>query len=115
MDVFAEAREEGELPLASGVTGAEGGFVNFEKLAPGAYTVCEAEVDGWLPTVNLCQSFTVSSEQETSVTFGNVRGGRIIVDKVTEPAGAADVFDFTLRKGEATIDFALTDLSLIHI
>ncbi|HHY55971.1 MAG TPA: hypothetical protein GYA08_11095, partial [Chloroflexi bacterium] len=93
MSIYAGAVEEGEQPIASGVTNADG-FINFEKILPGQYTVCEGAVEGWLPTISLCQPVTVLSEQETSVTFGNVRGGRIIVDKVTDPTGADDLFTF---------------------
>ncbi|MFN3982838.1 MAG: SdrD B-like domain-containing protein, partial [Caldilinea sp.] len=110
MSIYAGAVEEGELPIASGVTNGDG-FINFEKLLPGQYTVCEGQVAGWLPTISLCQPVTVLSEQETIVTFGNVRGGRIVVDKITDPAGAEDIFTFNLSKGAATITFTLTDSS----
>ncbi|MCL4830020.1 MAG: hypothetical protein KJZ95_21875, partial [Caldilinea sp.] len=110
MSIYAGAVEEGEQPIASGVTNADG-FINFEKILPGQYTVCEGAVEGWLPTISLCQSVTVLSEQETSVTFGNVRGGRIVVDKITDPPGAEDVFTFNLSKGAATIAFTLADSS----
>jgi hypothetical protein len=110
MSIYAGEIEEGEQPIASGPTNADG-FINFEKLLPGQYTVCEGAVAGWLPTISLCQPVTVLSEQETSVTFGNVRGGRIIVDKITDPAGAEDIFTFNLSKGAATITFTLADAS----
>ena len=81
----------------------------FDKLLPGEYTVCEGNVEGWLPTIALCQPITVVSEQTASVTFGNVQGGRIIVDKVTGPADAPDKFDFSLTQGEITVaSFALS-------
>ncbi len=108
MSVYAGSVEQGEQPIASGGTG-EGGFVNFEQLLPGQYTVCEGEIEGWLPTIGLCQIVTVVSEQETSVTFGNVRGGRILVEKVTDPTGASDAFSFLLSKGETSVNFSLTD------
>ncbi|MFO7631888.1 MAG: SdrD B-like domain-containing protein, partial [Caldilinea sp.] len=107
MDIYEGVPAEDDEPIVSALTEGEGGFVTFENLLPGEYTVCEGEVDGWLPTTGLCQTIIVGSEQVTSVTFGNVRGARILVDKITDPAEAADVFDFELLKGETAISFSL--------
>ena len=42
-------------------------------------------------------------------TFQNaIEASRIIVDKVTDPAGSAQVFDFTLSGGGNTVNFQLT-------
>ncbi|MCB0022970.1 MAG: hypothetical protein KDD91_08030, partial [Caldilinea sp.] len=109
MMLYAGTVEENEQPIATGVTDPVSSYVTFDKLLPGEYTVCEGNVEGWLPTIALCQPITVVSEQTASVTFGNVQGGRIIVDKVTDPADAPDKFDFSLTQGEITVaSFALS-------
>ena len=109
MAVYAGTVDENEQPIATGVTDPSAGFVTFDRLLPGEYTVCEGQVEGWLPTIALCRPVTVTSEQAASVTFGNVPGGRIIVDKNADPADAPDKFDFSLTNGETTVaSFALS-------
>jgi len=89
----------------------------FSNLAPGAYTVTEAVVDGWDLTVLACSdgttdlatrtaSITLGAGENVTCTFTNTKRGKIIVVKETDPA-SAQTFEFDPSWDEP--NFTLTD------
>jgi hypothetical protein len=93
-------------------------------LDAGSYSVTELAEDGWDLTDILIEDPTGGSsvvdstaiidlaEGETVIiTFVNTQRGQIIVDKVTDPSGEGQLFDFTLTGGPDAINqaFQLAD------
>jgi hypothetical protein len=81
----------------------------------GTYAVAEAEVAGWSP-VGVCSdgspvnAVDVAPGETVTCTFTNtIQRGQIVVDKVTDPAGSAQSFDFTLTGTAVNQAFALAD------
>jgi hypothetical protein len=85
-------------------------------LAPGAgYSVAEVNTPtGWDLDSATCDdgspvnNITLSPGETVTCTFTNIQRGRIIVDKVTNPAGASQSFEFTPSYNGGT-KFNLTD------
>ncbi len=91
---------------------------NDQTLNAGTYSVGETLPSGWTQSSATC----VSSNQDTETpgnislqngetvtcTFTNTQDGRIIVDKVTDPAGSTQSFAFTTT-GTGFNGFSLTD------
>ncbi len=93
-------------------------------LDAGSYEVTELAEDGWDLTGIIIEDPTGGSyivdntayidlaEGETvTITFTNTQRGQIIVDKVTDPSGELQLFDFNLTGGPDAIDqaFQLAD------
>ena len=70
-------------------------------LQPGTYSVSETVPDGWQLTDASCSNedspdaITLGAGETVTCIFTNTQQGKIIVEKVTEPAGADQAFDFT--------------------
>jgi hypothetical protein len=71
-------------------------------LSPGGYSVAETALTGWDNTSAVCDgtgntpaSITLAAGQTVTCTFTNTQRGRLIVEKLTNPAGAAGSFTFT--------------------
>ncbi len=92
----------------------------FTPLTPGTYVVTEAPVEGWLLTALGCADPTENSltdvgagtativldgTETVTCTFQNSQGGKLIVDKQTQPVGDPTVFDFDLD--EAQLEFSV--------
>ncbi len=93
-------------------------------IPPGTYTITENAKPGWYLNGSVCQSGATAASPGSSTTFGstatinlaagvtvtctftNTKMGRIIVDKVTVPAGDPTVFQFTAGY---QANFSLTD------
>ena len=80
----------------------------FETVVPGTYTVTEAAIDGWKNAAIECDdgnstgdittrtaNIIVGPNEHVTCTFTNVKRGKIIVEKQTNPDGAAGSFVFT--------------------
>lgn len=99
----------GETVVTTGV-----GFVDFNtELQEGSYTITETPRDGYDQTGASAEcSFTVDYPADAgrvfSCTYTNTQRGRIIVDKVTDPAGSPQSFNFT-TDGTGYAPFSLTD------
>ncbi len=92
---------------------------------PGQYAVAEELLDGWDLTSIDCTdptgdstgtpakgvaTFNVEPGEAVRCVFTNVQRGRILVDKVTQPAGSAQSFNFALTPPSGpVVNFALTD------
>jgi hypothetical protein len=98
------------------VTTTGAGFIAFTtELQEGNYTITETPQAGWDNTGSSGDcSFTVDYPADAgkvfSCTFENTKRGNIIVDKVTDPAGDSQSFDFTASYG----NFSLTDADPPH-
>ena len=83
-------------------------------LVPGNYSVAETVPSGWDLTGSVCggaaytpgSTITLDPGETVNCTFTNTKRGRIIIDKVTEPAGHAQLFDFTLTGGPSALNTA---------
>jgi uncharacterized repeat protein (TIGR01451 family) len=83
-------------------------------LVPGNYSVAETVPAGWDLTNSVCDgvAYTPGSTialdpgEIVNCTFTNTKRGRIIIDKVTDPAGHAQLFDFTLTGGPSALNAA---------
>lgn len=102
---------QGEIEITSGMTG-EGGYVRFNGLLPGNYTVCETLQDGWVNTSHdgeTCDDVTVTSAGNATVVFGNqeyVEPGSITISKeVVAPYDG----DFRFRLTSPGTTFYLSD------
>ena len=94
------------------------------KITPGSgYSVAETVPDGWDRTSAVCDdgsaidAITLSPGEVVKSTFTNTKRGELVVDKVTDPAGAADSFPFTVSGGAGTsavAPFSLTDAAAPH-
>ncbi len=114
----------GDLQSFNFTTGGTG-YVNFsltdaaapndQTLDAGSYSVSEPAVAGWASDGGVCDgqgntpaSITLAAGQTVHCTFTNTKRGRIIVDKVTNPAGSSQSFAFTTT-GTGYNGFSLTD------
>ena len=87
VNLYKGAISEGEEPIDSGVTGADG-KVCFNGLNFGLYTVEEIMLEGWYTDGSLTQEVTVDVVGETEVvTFLNIRLGKICVFKYDDLNG----------------------------
>jgi hypothetical protein len=116
------------------------GELAFPDLLPGSYTVHETAQTGWTLTGVTCQGAAASTVtpdgdgvvidlaggEDLVCTFTNTEKGRIVVDKVTDPAGSLQQFEFDpswaanffLADGDAPRDSGLLeagDYSLAEI
>ena len=90
---------------------------NSGLLIPGNYSVSETVPTGWDMTSS-CTSSIADTETAAAIeldpgetvtcTFTNTKRGHIIVDKVTNPSGDPQSFDFDAN-GSGYVDFSLTD------
>lgn len=88
-------------------------------ILPGSgYSAAETPVAGWDLTSATCNdsnstvaNIDVSPGETVTCTFTNTKRGKIIVDKVTDPAGYPQSFDFTVTGGPSALNasFALAD------
>ncbi|MFL5641830.1 MAG: isopeptide-forming domain-containing fimbrial protein, partial [Chloroflexota bacterium] len=82
-------------------------------LKPGTYSVAELALAGWDLTGATCDdgsspdSITLSAGEVVTCTFTNTKRGHILIDKVTNPAGAPDSFEFD--PSYSGTNFSLTD------
>ncbi|MDQ3075638.1 MAG: hypothetical protein M3Q34_00730 [bacterium] len=88
---------------------------NSQSVAPGTYSVAETAVAGWDQTSATCSdqspisAVVISAGETVTCTFNNtLQQGRLIVDKVTLPAGDTQSFAFT-TSGSGYTGFSLTD------
>ena len=90
-----------------------------ENVKPGQYTVTESAVSNWALTDITCDdddstgvlgtrtaTINVAPVESVTCTFTNTRYGRILVDKVTNPGGSSQSFEFDPSYGA---NFFLTD------
>jgi len=102
---------------------ADGGTLE-EQVGPGTYSATETVPLGWDLTSIVCDdtdssgnlgtataTFVVSAGETVKCTFTNTKRGTIIVDKVTDPSGDSQSFDFTTT-GNDYVSFSLTDQSI---
>ncbi len=121
--VFIDANTNGQLDQNEvSTTTDQNGQYAFANLAPGTYTVCEdvnsqpGYVQTYPTTNNGCHVVTVAEtgvnytqdDNGASTNFGNQGRGHIIVDKITDPSGDPQSFDFTTT-GTGYNGFSLTD------
>ena len=101
-----------EFPLTGGDSR------EFHFVEPGdGYAAAETVPEGWDQTSATCNDgspvndIAVQPAEIVTCTFVNTQRGVIVVQKVTDPAGANQSFDFTLQGGLSELDqsFALTD------
>ena len=91
---------------------------NDQTLVPGNYSVSETVPSGWDLTSSPCVSSIGDTESAAALeldagetitcTFTNTKRGHIIVDKVTNPSGDPQSFNFDANGGSYA-DFSLTD------
>ena len=90
---------------------------NNQEVLPGAYTVAEGAVAGWSSDGGSCDngetpaSLDVGPGETVTCTFTNTKQARLIVDKVTNPSGDTQSFNFTTNAGS---NFSLTDVAAPH-
>ena len=93
---------------------------NDQKLVPGTYIVSENVPEGWDLTSSSCVSdksgdtstpaaIDLEGGETITCTFTNTKRGHIVVNKVTDPSGAATSFSFTTTGTEYAAGFSLTD------
>jgi uncharacterized repeat protein (TIGR01451 family) len=85
---------------------------------PGTYSVSETVPVGWDLTSATCSdgstpgSIALGAGETVTCTFTNTKRGTILVDKVTNPSGDPQVFDFAASwDGGPNPDFGLADQS----
>ncbi len=89
---------------------------NNQEVVPGSYTVSENAVTGWVSDGGVCDngetpaSLDVGAGETVTCTFTNTKQGRIIVDKITNPSGDPQSFNF-VATGTGYTSFALTDVA----
>ncbi|MBA2346027.1 MAG: hypothetical protein H0V83_13205 [Rubrobacter sp.] len=96
-------------------------------LAGSGYSASETVPAGWDQTGASCTStesgddstvtnIKVSAGETVTCTFTNTKQGHILIDKVTDPSGDSQLFDFALSGGPSGLDqtFQLADQSLKH-
>jgi uncharacterized repeat protein (TIGR01451 family) len=101
---------------AAGFSLADGQSNDSGLLVSGTYTVVETVPAGWDLQSATCDdgsspgSIGLSPGETVTCTFTNAKRGRIVVDKVTVPAGDPQSFAFTLTGGPDAINqgFSLT-------
>jgi hypothetical protein len=91
------------------------------ELTPGSYSLTETLPPGWDRVGASCDngddpgSIDLGPDQTVICTFTNrIRPGRILVDKVTDPQGSTQSFDFTLSGAGVSQTFPLTDAAAPH-
>ncbi|HEU4507265.1 MAG TPA: hypothetical protein VFR78_03435 [Pyrinomonadaceae bacterium] len=94
---------------------------NDQTLVPGNYSVSETVPSGWDLTSSTCVSSIMDTEapgaieldpgETVTCTFTNTKRGHIIVDKVTNPSGDPQSFNFDAG-GTGYVDFSLTDAAM---
>jgi len=98
----------------------------FSSVVPADYSVSEVDVAGWELTTLVCNGTLGSTGTRSgntadihltpggsvTCTYTNVKAGRILVDKVTDPAGDPTSFEFNPSWSDT--NFNLTDASLAH-
>lgn len=88
--------------------------ITFNNLASGTYSVTEVVPSGWTQTSATCtdgspvNAINLSAGENVTCTFTNTKKGHIVVDKVTNPTGDSQSFDFTVT-GTGYSTFSLTD------
>lgn len=91
--------------------------ITFSDLASGTYSVTETPIAGWDLTSATCtdesdpSNIQLGAGEDVTCTFVNTQRGKIIVDKVTEPAGDLTSFEFD---PSYTTNFFLADASTPH-
>jgi hypothetical protein len=65
------------------------------EVTPGTYSVAETVPTGWTKTADTCQNVAVGEGETKTCTITNTKKGSIIVEKQTNPNGAAGSFTFT--------------------
>lgn len=75
-------------------------------VSPGTYSITEDSLDGWDMTDNDCADVVVGAGEDKSCTITNTKLGTIIVEKQTNPAEAAQSFEFLPSYGP---NFFLSD------
>ena len=124
---FTRSWTAGTLQLADGTTPYESNY-----LMPGVYTICETNLpadwalsgigvtgtgvtyqfgDGtnWHPAFadgDTCVQITLGAGQTAAVTFTDTKKGKITIDKVTNPSGDSQLFDFTRSWISGTLQLA---------
>jgi len=104
--------------LADASTPHDSGLV----LAGSGYNASETVPPGWGLTSATCSdgspvnNIDVGPGETVTCTFTNTKRGRIIIDKVTNPSGDAQSFDFTLIGGPSALNqsFSLADATTPH-
>jgi hypothetical protein len=99
-----------------------GGFYRFflDGLPPGSYTLTEIEQPGWVRTTpqtrTVFVNYGVGDTEFGWNDFGNYQPGHIVIDKVTDPSGSPQSFDFALTGGPSALNqsFSLTDAATPH-
>jgi plastocyanin/uncharacterized cupin superfamily protein len=97
----------GNFLLTDASTPADSG-----DLVPGTYSVAEVPLAGWSLTGAVCSdqsdpaAIVLDPGETVTCTFTNTQAGRIIVDKVTDPAGDPTQFEFEPSWG---VNFFLAD------
>jgi uncharacterized repeat protein (TIGR01451 family) len=91
----------------------DSGFID-----PGSYSVSEDVPVGWDLTSATCNdgsdpsAIDLDAGEIVTCTFNNTERGTILVDKVTDPSGHSQTFDFSASwDGGVDPDFSLADLS----
>jgi hypothetical protein len=73
---------------------------NNQQLKPGTYSVSETVPAGWDLTSATCSdgspvgAISLQAGETITCTFTNTKRGKILVDKVTVPAGSSQLFEF---------------------
>ena len=90
----------------------DSGFLSASSVS-GSYSVSETAVAGWDQTSATCSgdgntpaAINLLPGETVTCTFTNTQQSRILVDKVTDPFGSTESFDFTSSYGSP---FSLTD------
>lgn len=89
-------------------------------LDPGIYSVAETLPEGWALDDVTCvndqgttyppNAIDLNTNQTVLCTFTNLKAGKIIVDKITDPSPSNHIFDFTVTGPNGfSQDFMLTD------
>jgi hypothetical protein len=96
------------------------GSVGPNNVNAGTYSVAETVPSGWTLNSGICDDGTstfavstvsniqISLGENVTCTFNNTKKGHIVVDKVTNPSGDSQSFDFTAG-GSGYSNFSLTD------
>lgn len=95
--------------------------VNDQTLVAGQYSVSETVPAGWVQTSAVCVSSIGDTETPGSLeldggetitcTFTNTKQGKILIDKVTDPSGSAQSFEF--NPSWSAQNFNLTDAAAL--
>lgn len=87
---------------------------NSGDLVPGTYSVDELAVSGWDETSAVCsdqspiEAISLQAGETVTCVFTNTQRGNIVVDKVTNPSGDTQSFDF-VTSGSGYSNFSLSD------